>query len=67
MPIAMLDARVVRYEEARRALLMDITGAEESPDTGRGDEMSDVLFGRTGLMARTDEDDDKDAFTRFAS
>lgn len=56
-----------RYEEARRALLQDITGAEEAPDTGRGDEMTDVLFGRAGMKSRSDEDDDMDAFQRFAS
>lgn len=63
-----LDAearRKQRYEEARRALLMDITGAEDSPDTGRGSEMSDVLFGRSGVQARSDEDDEKDALKRF--
>eukprot|EP00977_Amphora_coffeiformis_P028583 scaffold36189_cov160-Amphora_coffeaeformis.AAC.2 len=68
-PLA-LDAearRQQRYEEARRALLQDITGAEEGPDTGRGDEMTDVLFGRAGIKAKSDEDDDKDAFNRFAT
>lgn len=65
-----LDAEARRqqaYEEARRALLMDITGAQESPNTGRGDEMSDVLFGRSGLQARAEDDEDKDAFSRFAT
>ena len=68
-PLAMdADARrQQRYEEARRALLQDITGAEEAPDTGRGDEMTDILFGRTGIKSQSEDDDDKDAFLRFAS
>jgi hypothetical protein len=59
-------ARKARYEEARRALLMDITGAEEAPDTGRGDEMSDIMFGRGGVQARSEEEDDMDAFKKFS-
>ena len=65
-----LDAearRQQRYEEARRALLKDIKGEEDSPDTGRGDEMSDVLFGRKGIQPHSDDDADKDAFQRFAT
>jgi hypothetical protein len=45
---------------------MDITGAEEAPDTGRGDEMSDIMFGRGGVQARSEEEDDMDAFKKFS-
>jgi hypothetical protein len=44
-----------------------VMGEEDVPDTGRGDEMSDVLFGRTGIKSHSDDDADKDAFQRFAS
>jgi hypothetical protein len=56
-----------RYDEARKAILSDIAGQDETPDLGRGDEMSDVLFGRAGIKESSDDDADLDAFRNFTS
>ena len=47
-------ARLARLEAARKALLADFVGESNSP-SDRGDEMTDVLFGKGGIPDRPDE------------
>jgi hypothetical protein len=73
VPPELLAARKKHLEKARRALLSDVAGGgdddedddDDSYDSERGNQMSNVMFGRSGVMPRSDDDDDKDAFQRF--
>jgi hypothetical protein len=68
-PPELLAARQRHLDAARRALLSDVAGGgdedEDRYDSERGNEMSNVMFGRSGVMPRSDDDDDKEAFQKF--
>jgi hypothetical protein len=53
-------ARMARLEAARQALLADVAGDRYDDDSGtsadRGDEMTNVLFGKGGIPDRADDD-----------
>jgi hypothetical protein len=53
-------ARLARLEAARQALLADVAGDRYDDDSGasadRGDEMTNVLFGKGGILDRADDD-----------
>ena len=59
-------ARKAHLQKARQMLMDDLVGEEQSSEMNdRGSEMTDVLFGRSGVKARSDDDDDRDAFRSF--
>jgi len=65
-PKEMDAARKAKMDAARKALLADLYGDEEEEvSSDRGDEMTDVYFGKGGVDARNDDDLDKDAFDSF--
>ena len=74
VPPEILAARQAKMDEARRMLLSDVAGGgdgddeQQGPSGDRGDELSSVMFGRSaGVQPRSDDDDDKEAFSKFAS
>lgn len=64
-PQELSEARRKHLEQARRSLMDDLAGEEELGLNDRGNEMTDVLFGRGGVKARSKDDDDIDAFRSF--
>lgn len=58
-PDEVARARQERIEAAKRAVMDDFKGdpADENPMMGRGDRMSDVLFGKEGIGQTSDDDD----------
>jgi hypothetical protein len=75
VPPELVEARKKHLDAARRALLSDVAGFvdddeddeddDDSYDSERGNQLSNVMFGRSGVMPRSDDDDDKEAFQRF--
>ena len=75
VPPELVEARTKHLDAARRALLSDVAGFVDddeddddddvSYDSERGNQLSNVMFGRSGVMPRSDDDDDKEAFQRF--
>ena len=66
LPPELEEARRAHLERSRQMLADDLVGEEESSAMNdRGNEMTDVIFGRSGVQARSSDDDDFDAFRSF--
>lgn len=66
VPPEIAAARKAKMDEARRMLMSDFAEDSLGPSADeRGSEINDVLFGGSGVDARTDADDDMDAFNAF--
>lgn len=59
VPDEVARARQERIEAARRAIANDLTPETKAPAMERGDQLTDVLFGKEGL-AKTTSDEDVD-------
>ncbi|KAL7566837.1 hypothetical protein ACA910_021337 [Epithemia clementina (nom. ined.)] len=69
-PSELEAARKAHLQKARQMLMDDLVGGEYDESGGggledRGSELNDVVFGKSGLQPRSDDDDDFDAFRSF--